>query len=160
MSGAMIPASITRSVDVDVDPATAFTVFTEEIGLWYRALPYAFNDPARAIDTYLEPRLGGRWVEVWDAATREGYEIGRIIAWEPGRRLAMTYRSVHLPPEPLTELEVRFDAHGDGTRVTLEHRGWDRLPPALFATWSSRAWAAFVAGFASHIGTRGGARST
>ena len=28
---------------------------------------------------------------------------------------------------PPTELEVTFTADGDGTRVDLEHRGWERL---------------------------------
>ena len=39
-----------------------------------------------------------------------------IIAWKPNRSA--------LPP---TELEVIFRDEGEGTRVTLEHRGWERL---------------------------------
>jgi uncharacterized protein YndB with AHSA1/START domain len=29
------------------------------------------------------------------------------------------------PENPETEIEVRFQPEGDGTRVDLEHRGWD-----------------------------------
>ena len=28
----------------------------------------------------------------------------------------------------ITEVEVRFAAEGAGTRVTIEHRGWDQVP--------------------------------
>ena len=31
------------------------------------------------------------------------------------------------PARPATELELRFSADGDGTRVDLEHRYWERL---------------------------------
>jgi len=27
-----------------------------------------------------------------------------------------------------TQLDVRFEAVGDQTRVTVEHRGWDQIP--------------------------------
>ena len=30
-------------------------------------------------------------------------------------------------PEPPTEVEIQFEAAGDGTIVRLEHRGWDKL---------------------------------
>src|SRR5436190_877560 len=33
----------------------------------------------------------------------------------------------HSMPEPPTEVEVSFAAEGGGTRVELEHRGWDAL---------------------------------
>jgi PhnB protein len=132
--------SIVRTVEVGVDPATAFKVFTDEIDAWYRRGPHSWNDPRRAVGIRFEPRVGGRWIEVWDRATGEGYEIGRIRVWEPGRRLLMTYRHAQLPPEPLTEIEVRFEAVGTGTRVTVEHRGWDRLPPDHFRSWQRRAW--------------------
>jgi uncharacterized protein YndB with AHSA1/START domain len=148
------PITIVRTVDVEVDPSTAFEVFTAEIGLWYRSLPYAWNDPRRAIDIRFEPRVGGRWIEVWDAATGEGYEIGRLSVWEPGARLVTSYRNVTLPADAETELEVRFEPIATGTRVTLEHRGWERLSPAIVATWTARAWLAFVRGFAAYLAAR------
>ena len=148
------PGAILRSIDVAVDPQTAFDAFTAEIGLWYRSLPFAWNDPARAVGIRFEPRVGGRWLEVWDEATGEGYEIGRILAWEPGARLVTTYRNIYLPPEPLTEIEVRFDAIGKGTRVSLEHRGWDRLPLEVFTTWSGRAWLALFHAYQDYLATR------
>ena len=49
-----------------------------------------------------------------------------MLAWQPPGRLVLAW---HLNPEfavdaeKPTEIEVTFAADGDGTRVTLEHRG-------------------------------------
>jgi Activator of Hsp90 ATPase homolog 1-like protein len=145
-------ASVRRTIEVAVDPHTAFTVFTEHIGDWYLGGRHAWTDPARAVGIRFEPGVGGRWLEVWDPRTGEGYEIGVVRVWEPGSRLVVSYRHPRLPPEPLTEIEVRFQPVHGGTRVTLEHRGWERLPPdAVAAFLTPRAWAALVGWYADHI---------
>jgi hypothetical protein len=107
--------SVVRTVEVDVDPATAFRMFTEEIDDWYERGPYSFNDPERAVAIRLE---GGRLLELY--AEGEPYEMGRVTVWEPGERLVFLYRNVHLPLEG-TEVEVRFEPKAPGTRVALEH---------------------------------------
>jgi len=145
-----VPA-VVRTVDVTVDPKTAFDVFTSEIGQWYRSGRYSWNDPARAVGIRFEPGVGGRLVEIHDEASGEGYEMGRILVWQPGERLVMAYRNAHLPPGIQTEVEVRFEPVGGGTRVTLEHRGLDRLPRAEFETWRNRAWIIFMAWFRDHV---------
>lgn len=147
---------VTRTIDVPVDPATAFEAFTEEIDAWYGRAPYSWNDPKRAVGTRFEAGVGGRWVEVWDETTGDGYEIARILEWEPGVRLVMAYRSFSLPPEPRTEIEVRFDRIESGTRVTLEHRGLEQLPPETLETFARRAWIAFMKEFGAYVAsTRG-----
>jgi hypothetical protein len=140
-----------RTVEVDVDPATAFQVFTEEIGSWYRSGRYSWNAPERAVGIRFEPGVGGRLLEVWDEASGQGYEMGRILIWEPGVRLVFQYRNAHLPADPLTEVEVRFDPLGGGTMVTLEHRGFDRLPPHIGKEWEGRAWINFMTWFESYV---------
>ena len=143
--------NVTRTVDVAVDPATAFRSFTEEIGEWYVSGPYSWNAPERAVGIRFEPGVGGRLVEVWDERTGEGYEMGRIVAWEPGVRLAFAFRNVLFPiVEPPTEVEVRFDAFAGGTRVTLEHRGLERLPPEFVARVKRRAWSELLRWFRDH----------
>jgi len=89
--------SVVRTIEVPVDPATAFEAFTEEIGAWYRPGPYSWNHPERALGIRFEPGVGGRLVEVHDEATGEGFEIGRVLVWEPGARLVFGFRSVFFP---------------------------------------------------------------
>jgi hypothetical protein len=139
--------SVVRTMDVGVDPGTAFRVFTEEIDEWFARGPYSFNYPDRAVGLRFEPGVGGRWLELWSDGG--GYEWGRITVWEPGHRFVVRYRHRSLPPEPLTEIEVRFEpGPTGGTTVTLEHRGWDALPPEALRAWAGRAWRQLMFGFA------------
>jgi uncharacterized protein YndB with AHSA1/START domain len=104
--------SVVRTVEVPVDPATAFAVFTDEIDAWYERGRYSWNVPEHAVGIRFE---GGRLLELHDDG--DAYEMGRVTAWEPGERLVFVYRSVHLPSELRTEVEIRFEPVGDGTRV-------------------------------------------
>jgi uncharacterized protein YndB with AHSA1/START domain len=56
------------------------------------------------------------------------FEIGKITVWEPPARLVFSYRQANFPPELETEVEVGFEAVGEETRVSVEHRGFDRVP--------------------------------
>ena len=141
--------SVVRSVEVSVDPETAFRIFTEEIDAWYERGRYSWNDPERAVAIRFED---GRLLEVWDEG--DGFEMGFVTAWEPGERLAFAYRSVHLPPEIHTEVEVRFDPVAAGTRVTLEHRGLEQLPEEEYTRWRERAWAPFMQAFRAYVSGR------
>ena len=49
-----------------------------------------------------------------------------MLAWEPPARFAMTWYPGS-DASQATELEVRFAAEGDGTRVDLVHSGWEIL---------------------------------
>lgn len=142
--------SVVRTVEVAVDPETAFAVFTEQIGEWYQSGAYSWNDSTRAVGIRFEPGVGGRLIEVWDHTTGEGYDIGRILAWEPGVRLAFEFRSVHFPPVP-TEVEVSFEPVPAGTRVLLEHRGLDRLPVDVARRMKRSAWLEFMRWFGDHV---------
>ncbi|MFN0095594.1 MAG: VOC family protein [Dehalococcoidia bacterium] len=119
--------AVSSSVEVGLPPESAFDLFTAQMDRWYVRGPYSWNDPERACGIRLEPWIGGRWIEVWDAATGEGFECGRVKVWEPGQRLVMDVQTVTLSPG--SEVEVRFEPSATGTRVTLEHRGLNNLPP-------------------------------
>jgi mannose-6-phosphate isomerase-like protein (cupin superfamily) len=121
---------VTATVEVAVNPARAFAIFTEEIGQWWRPGPINWNDSHRAIGIRFESWVGGRLLEVYDAATGEGFECGRVVVWEPGVRLVFLYRDAGHEIDD-TEVEVRFEPIEGGTRVTLEHRGWEKLRPEL-----------------------------
>jgi uncharacterized protein YndB with AHSA1/START domain len=42
----------------------------------------------------------------------------------------LTWRQDDWAASEFTEVEVRFEPAGSGTRVTVEHGGWDRVPAA------------------------------
>jgi hypothetical protein len=127
------PASVRVSVSVRATPGAAFAAFTDDIDSWYVKDRHTLADPDRAAGIAFEPGVGGRLVEVYDRGSGEGRELGRVTVWEPGRRLAFT-------DERGTEVEVSFVADGDGTRVTLEHRGLERLAPDVAAEHARHGW--------------------
>ena len=54
----------------------------------------------------------------------EEHEWATVLVWEPPARFVIDW---HVnPTSPSTEVEVRFLPDGEGTRVELEHRGWER----------------------------------
>jgi uncharacterized protein YndB with AHSA1/START domain len=114
---------IRKSVEVDVPVETAFWVFTEQAGSWW---PLATKSVGQeeAEDLVFEPRVGGRVHE----RLRSGkeHEWGEILAWEPPERLVFTWHPGR-EQETSQEVEIRFSRSGEGTRLELEHRGWDRL---------------------------------
>src|SRR5262249_31100479 len=55
----------------------------------------------------------------------EPFMIGRVLVWEPARRLVFEWRQEGFAPGERTEVEVQFEPALRGTRVTIEHRGWD-----------------------------------
>ncbi len=111
---------------VKATPERAFDVFTREIGLWWRPNPLFQFTPRSPGLLALEPEVGGRFTETRDNG--KVFEIGRITVWEPPLRLAFGWRQAAFTPDQHTEVEVRFEAVGDETRVTVEHRGWDSVP--------------------------------
>ena len=104
----MADKSAAATVEVAVDPATAFTAFTDEIDCWWVRGAINFFDSGRAIAMRIEPGVGGRVLEVYEG---DALELGRITLWEPGVRL--TYRS----EVDDTEVDVRFERSDRGTRV-------------------------------------------
>lgn len=111
---------------VAVAQARAFAVFTEEIDQWWRRGP-AYRIGGRSPGVmHLEARLGGRVFET-SGAGEVLHETGRITAWDPPGHLAFEWRGVNFAPGERTEVEIWFEAAGDGTRVTLVHRGFAAL---------------------------------
>jgi hypothetical protein len=116
------PASVRVTVHVEADPDTAFAVFTEEIDAWYERGPHNLYDAAHCVGIRFEPFVGGRLIEVYDHDTGEGRTMARVEVWEPGKRLVFV-------DDRETEAEVTFEPYDGGTKVTLEHRGFERLAP-------------------------------
>jgi uncharacterized protein YndB with AHSA1/START domain len=121
-------AAASASVEVPLSPESAFELYTAGIDRWWRLGTIYWNDRERATGLRFEPFVGGRFIEVYDAQTGDGFQIGRVESWEPGRRLAYTWREKDWPPEAQTLVEVTFEATPLGTRVEVRHSGWDTVP--------------------------------
>jgi len=101
--------SIRASIEVELDPAAAFTVLVAELASGLARLGLRFEAEAQG-------RL-----------TEGAAEVGRVVAWEPGTRMALEWHPANWQPEEETRVELRFEPTDSGTRVTLEHRGWGGL---------------------------------
>ena len=120
--------NVTVSTRLSVDPATAFEVFTDEVDVWWRRGPRFRTGHDRKSVMRFEPGVGGRLLEIFDEASQDAFEFGRVRVWEPGARLVFDFRAQNFAPGQTTEVEIRFEPDAGGTRVTLEHRGWGRIP--------------------------------
>lgn len=119
-------APIRHSIVVHATPARAFSVFTAGMGRWWPRRHSTLNAPVA--DVVIEPRADGRWFER-GADGREAM-FGKVLAWEPPARLVLAWQldgAWRYDPALFMEVEIRFIAEGDATRIHLEHRDLDRL---------------------------------
>ena len=115
--------AVKKSLVVTCSPERAFEVFTREIGSWWPTGQHSIGGD-KITEVVFEEQVGGRIFERHSDGG-EG-DWGRVLAWEPPTRFVMSWYPGGAPAEA-TELEVRFAAEGDGTKVELEHRGWEIL---------------------------------
>jgi uncharacterized protein YndB with AHSA1/START domain len=118
--------TVRKTVVVECPQEFAFELFTERIHSWW---PHESHSPADELpeSTTFEPRVGGR---LYDRTAK-----GEEHEWA-------------------TELEVRFVPEGDGTRVELEHRGWERYGDEAAETYASYngGWEAVLKPFVAAAG--------
>ena len=113
-------------------PERVFEAFTTEIAAWWRPNPlFAFTPRSPGVMAFEalpegEGEVGRRLVE--RLASGKVFEVGRVRVWTPGERLVVGWRQAAFSSDMETEVEVRFEAVDEGTRVTVEHRGWDSVP--------------------------------
>lgn len=111
---------------VNASPERAFQAFVDEIGQWWRPGPLFQTTPRAPGRLSFEAREGGRLTET--LANGKAFEIGRILLWAPPERLVFSWRQAAFPPDLQTEVEARFEPVGQETRVSIEHRGFTRVP--------------------------------
>jgi uncharacterized protein YndB with AHSA1/START domain len=119
--------AVTHSVLVPLEPEAAFDLFTNRFSDWWPKDSHHIAD-SPAADAILEAREGGRWYE----RAEDGSECdwGYVRALDPPRRIVLAWQltpewKYDPDPEKATEVEVLFSAEDEGTRVTLEHRGFE-----------------------------------
>lgn len=122
-------SAVIVSLRVAASPEEAFDIFTGEIAAWWQPSALfqltprgdgtlSFENEARLITTLPNGKV---------------FEIGRITAWQRGQHLAFSWRQATFAPDQITHVDVRFEAVGEDTRVTVTHRGWDTIPQAHVA---------------------------
>jgi activator of HSP90 ATPase len=132
---------------VAVSPTDAFEVFTQEIDVWWRRGPRFRHGKGEDSELSFEQLADGR--RLVERYAGKLFEIGRVRVWEPGARLVFDWRASNFAPGESTEVELRFEPFADGTRVTLEHRGWENIRgdhPVRHGT-RERAFAAMIGGY-------------
>lgn len=120
---------VARTVTVSRPVEEAFRIFTEEFGSWWPLDAYSRayaerDDGVKAETVVIEGRIGGRIYEVMSDGTEASW--GEVVVWEPPHRVVLSWKP-NPRPTPPTEVEVIFTATDTGTRVDVEHRGWERL---------------------------------
>ena len=146
---------ITRSVTVACQPEQAFRIFTEEMGSWWpverfsRATSDFEGEDVKVERVEFQTRVGGRILEHMSNGRKLPW--GEVLEWEPPRRFVLAWHP-NASDRPPTEVEVRFIADEDRTRVELEHRGWERLGPDRAESRSSYAggWIVTLERFRDH----------
>jgi uncharacterized protein YndB with AHSA1/START domain len=122
----MDPNSVQKSMTVQAPTPIAWRVFTEKMGSWWPLAMYKIGK-TNAVDAIVEPRVGGRWYERGDDGST--CDWGRVLVWEPPTRLVLAWEITadwQHDPALQTEIEIRFIAEGDATRVELDHRHLER----------------------------------
>jgi uncharacterized protein YndB with AHSA1/START domain/DNA-binding transcriptional ArsR family regulator len=105
-------------ITVAAPPKRVFAALTDHIGHWWGA-PY-LRDAERAVDIRLEPRPGGRLLEVWGGD--DGAVWGEVTRIRPPELLELTGRMGMSGPA-YSVVTFELAAKGKGTRVTLTHQG-------------------------------------
>jgi uncharacterized protein YndB with AHSA1/START domain/uncharacterized protein YciI len=133
---------IRRQVLVRGGAASAFEVFTAEIGSWWPLGNHSvFGKDATvafADDQLVEQGPDGDEA-IW----------GKVLDWDPPTRLRITWHPGS-DPAKASEVEVTFaEIPGDQVLVTLEHRGWERFAdPAAARSEYNHGWPHVLAGYA------------
>jgi uncharacterized protein YndB with AHSA1/START domain len=154
-----MPSSILVALRVAATPERAFEVFTQEIGAWWQPNMLFSFVPGRIGTLSLEPGEGGRLLESYDDGSC--FEAGRVRVWQPPERLVLSWRQASFTPEQETEVHVSFEAVGAETRVTVQHYGWDAIPPSsaakhgfpnpVFAMRQGEYWRTLLRSFQGHL---------
>lgn len=111
------------SIDLACSPDHAFDTYTAQMGAWWPLDTHAVETD-KATTCILEPRESGRIYEVTSEGTEhlwgtvlECVRPGLLVhTWHPGG-----------DPEKSTKVQIRFESHGDGCRMTLVHEGFEVL---------------------------------
>ncbi len=118
--------TVYAGIDLPLDPGAAFEAVANELTL---ALP--------RLGINFEAGVEGRVIQ-------NSFEVGRIVAWEPGKRLAIEWRQASWEPEETTEIEFLFEPADGGTHLRIEHHKWGALIGEIVGWFASAIVAPFL----------------
>jgi len=143
---------VVKIITVRVAPAEAYRLFTAEIARWWPLATHHLA-PLPPVACAIEPAVGGR---IFETAADGGERCwGKVLAWEPPHRFAMTW-AVNAGPDEATEVAVTFADVAEGTEVRLEHGGWERSGPDRGAARRASYDAGWERGFGENYGRLAG----
>jgi uncharacterized protein YndB with AHSA1/START domain len=115
---------VRKSVEVRCTVEEAFRIFTEGIDSWWPLASHSIGQ-SDAEACYFEGQEGGRIYETHGDGSMHLW--GTVTAWQPPERIVFTWHPGR-DASTAQEIELCFsEISGGGTRVELEHRGWEVL---------------------------------
>ena len=119
---ALIPP-VVKVTEVQQSPAEAFRLFTEEMGIWWPMQTHSVAE-GDAKQCGMQCHAGGEIYEITNDGQRHVW--GKVTRWEPPHHLAFTWHPGR-EPDSAQEVALLFEPTPSGTRLTLEHRGWEKF---------------------------------
>jgi uncharacterized protein YndB with AHSA1/START domain len=113
-----VTEAIRKIVLVDFTPEEAFDLFTARIASWWPVGTHSYGGEA-VTSVVFEGRQGGR---VYEVAPSGEQDWARVTEYDPPHRFLLEW----LIGDGGTEVEVTFAPEGPGSRVVLEHRGFEQ----------------------------------
>lgn len=114
---------VRASVTVGLPPEDAFERFTAGIAEWWPLESHSVGGE-RAESVVFEGRAGGRVYEVLHGGAEERW--GEVLEWDPPTRIVYTWHPGR-PPSTAQTVAVEFAPAPEGTELSVEHAGWERL---------------------------------
>ena len=114
---------VRKSIEVTLGPAETFRLFTDAIDSWWPLATHSVGQ-ADATACHFEGREGGRVYETHKDGSIHLW--GMVTVWEPSVRVVFSWHPGR-GADTAQEVELRFVGTTAGTRVELEHRGWEVL---------------------------------
>jgi uncharacterized protein YndB with AHSA1/START domain len=123
VSESLVIEAVRKTITVDRVVEEAFRIFTTDAMTWWPVDSHSIHGSA-VKEIVFEGHEGGEVYEL--TADGEKGHWATVVAWDPPSRLVLAWNILEREAVP-TEVDVRFVPDGDGTRVELEHRGWEAV---------------------------------
>ena len=111
--------TIRKTLHVAVPVERAFEAFTVGWHEWWPMHTHSLANGEAAIDWH----VGGT---AWEVVDGKRVDWADILEYDPPHGFMMAWRVN--AANPTTELRLRFEPDGEGTRVELTHAGWETYP--------------------------------